>query len=48
MQLLVMNLTDYQRLKAEVLIPDEKQFNIAETLKDIVDIHSVDASQSNI
>ena len=48
MQLLVMNLTDYQSSKNNLLVLNEKHFVIFNIISDIVEIHDIDARQKKV
>ena len=48
MQLLVMNLTDYQSSKNDLLTLDEKHFVVLNIIGDIVEIHDIEARQKNV
>ena len=48
MQLLVMNLTDYQNSKNNLLVLNEKHFVVFNIISEIVEIHEIDAKQKKV
>ena len=48
MQLLVMNLTDYQSSQNNLLVLNEKHFVVMDILTDIIEIHDIEAKQNKV
>ena len=48
MQLLVMNLTDYQSSQNNLLVLNEKHFVVMDILTHIIEIHDIEAKQNKV
>ena len=48
MQLLVMNLTDFQNLKFNVFVAQETLLFIEDSIQDIIGVHNIEARQNNV